>query len=216
MKYFNEREELCRVTRLMFDRFMTNAAGGNISVKVSKDHWIMTPTLMSQDKHCRLTPDDIIVIDRDGNVLEGNGRVTREFNMHIAVYDENPHIGAVVHGHPKECMVFASLGVDLPHVCEATRKLGHVPCLEFAPATSPELAAHVRQFAAERRNDVPVAALLREHGVIVADKTLVKAYDMLERLEYNAYAYMQGTILKALDVVRVHEPEREFAYNLEE
>lgn len=216
MRYFNEREELCRVTRLMFDRFMTNAAGGNISVRINENHWIMTPTLMSQDKHCRLTPDDIIVIDRNGVVIEGNGRVTREFNMHIAVYEENDKIGAVVHGHPKECMVYASLGVEMPLVCEATKKLGEVPCLEFAPATSPELAAHVRQFTRERNTKSPIAALLREHGVIVADTTLVKAYDMLERLEYNAYAHMQGSILKALHVVEEQKPEREFAYNLAE
>lgn len=218
MLFYNERKDLCEVTQMMFDRFNTNAAGGNISVRVSEDRFIMTPTLMSQAKFCRLTPEDIIVIDKEGNVYEGNGKVTREFNMHVAVFESRPDCGAVIHAHPKESMVFASLGLDLPHLTEATRKLGPIKTLAFAPATSPELAQTVREHMELRSGDkLPIAALLREHGIIVADTTLRKAYDMLERIEYNAYVNIQAKMFEALGYYSPQgEPEKKFAYNLEE
>ncbi|MFT8321097.1 MAG: class II aldolase/adducin family protein [Bacillus sp. (in: firmicutes)] len=214
MMYLEERKDLCVVTKMMFDRFITNAAGGNITVKVNEEHWIMTPTLMSQAKFCRLEPNDILVIDKEGNILEGDGKLTREFNMHMAVYETVQKAGAVIHAHPKESMVFASLGLELPHLCEATQKLGEVKTLDFAPATSQELAEKVKEYVQTRKNDLPVATLLREHGILVIDKTLRQAYDMLERIEYNAYVNIQANLFKALGVIKTEKTE--FSYNTEE
>ncbi len=198
----------------MFDRFITNAAGGNISVKVSDEHFIMTPTLMSQAKFCRLEPEEIIVINRHGDVIEGAGKVTREFNMHIAAFNACPDAGAVLHAHPKESMVYASLGLDLPHLTEASRKLGEIKTLPFAPATSPELANNVSEYLATRTDALPIATLLREHGVLVIDKTLRKGYDILERIEYNAYVNVQAKLFQALGEYK--PDENDYAYNLEE
>lgn len=215
MMYFEERKDLCEVTKMMFDRFNTNAAGGNISVKVSDEHFIMTPTLMSQAKFCRLQPEEILVIDKYGNVYEGEGKVTREFNMHVAAFETLPEAGAVVHAHSKESMVFASLGMQMPNITEATQKLGEIITLDFAPATSLELAEMVRSYLESRKGDLPVAALLQKHGVIVVDKTLRKAYDMLERIEYNAYISIHAKMFEALGIYQ-EEEKKEYAYNLEE
>ncbi|OIJ18943.1 hypothetical protein BKP45_14535 [Anaerobacillus alkalidiazotrophicus] len=215
MMYFDERKDLCEVTQMMFDRFNTNAAGGNISVRVSDEHFIMTPTLMSQAKFCRLNPEDILVIDKDANILEGNGKVTREVNMHLAAFETMPDAGAVVHAHPKESMVFASLGLPLPNLCEATQKLGEVKTLDFAPATSPELAYIVRSYLETRVGDMPVATLLHQHGIVVIDKTLRKAYDMLERIEYNAYVNIHAKVFEALGICKVNN-NNHYSYNLDE
>ncbi len=215
MMFFEERKDLCVVAKMMFDRFNTNAAGGNISVKVDKELFIMTPTLMSQAKFGRLEPEEIIVINRNGEVLEGEGKVTREFNMHVAAFDSCPDAGAVVHAHPKESMVFASLGLPLPHLTEASRKLGEIKTLPFAPATSPELAQTVSDYLTDREDDLPIATLLREHGILVVDKTLRKAYDVLERIEYNAYVNINAKIFEALGVYKPEE-ETKYSYNLEE
>lgn len=214
MLYEAERKDLCVVTQMMFDRFITNAAGGNITVRVSEKHWIMTPTLMAQAKFCRLEPENILVIDKEGHILEGDGKLTREFNMHMAVYETLPLAGAVIHAHPKESMVFASLGLEIPHLCEATQKLGEVKTLEFAPATSQELADKVRAYLETRKMDIPVATLLREHGILVIDKSLRRAYDMLERIEYNAYVNIQANLFQALG--KLNTKKTDFSYNLEE
>lgn len=214
MMFFDERKDLCEVTRMMFDRYLTNAAGGNITVKVSDDLLLMTPTLMSQSKFCRLTPEDILVIDRNGKIYEGNGNLTREFNMHMVAYEALPEAGAVIHGHAKESMVFATLGMQMPNLTEATQKFGEINTLEFAPATTKELAEIVRSYLLSRNGQLPVAALLNKHGVLVVDRSLRKAYDMFERLEYNAYVGIYAKIFSALGIYK--EDGKVYNYNLEE
>ncbi|BCU81333.1 L-fuculose-phosphate aldolase [Polycladomyces abyssicola] len=216
MLYFEERKDLCEVARMMFDRLLTNAAGGNISVKMSDSRFIMTPSLMSQQKFCRLKPEEILVVDSNGNILEGDGQLTREFNMHMAAYDAMPDAGAVIHAHPKESMVFASLGLEMPHMCEATRKLGEIRTLEYAPATSKDLADRVYAYLRSRAGDIPVATLLREHGILVIDKTLRKAYDMLERIEFNAYVNIQAKLFELMGAVKGDNHVHSFSYHSEE
>lgn len=219
MLYRKEREDLTKVVKKMFDRFNTNAAGGNVSVKMNEKHIIMTPTLMSQDRFCDLEPYEILVVDMNENIVEGEGRITREINMHMACYQERPEVACVIHAHPRESMVFATTGIDLPNLTEATQKLGDIPVLPFAPATTKELAEivrkHVSSFALGEA--VPKAMLLNKHGILVIDKTLHKAYDMLERIEYNAYVAEKALVLDALGIKKLTDViNKELSYNLEE
>lgn len=212
--YLEERQKLCTIVKSQFDRWLTNAAGGNVTVKVNEEHWIMTPTLMSQNKLCDLVPNNILVVDRDMNILEGDGKLTRETNMHMALYETDSRIKAVIHAHPKEMMVYAAMGVDMPLVCENVAKLGKtLECLEYAPATTVELAERVRDFAKRKVAEgaaLPFGALLKGHGVILADKSLESCNDMLERLESNAYAYTQSSLLYANEVFVRETAEENF------
>lgn len=217
MLYRKEREELAKVVKTMFDRFETNTAGGNVSVRVSEEHIIMTPTLMSQQKHCDLKPYEIVVIDMNENKVEGEGGITREINMHMACYRQREDIGCVLHAHPKESLVFATVGMNLPNITEATQKLGTIPVLPFAPATSKELAntveKHIENLGYE--STIPKAMLLNKHGILVVDKTLKKAYDMLERIEYNAYIAEKTLVFEALGIATVND-DSTLDYNTEE
>ncbi|MFD1449655.1 MULTISPECIES: class II aldolase/adducin family protein [Oceanobacillus] len=215
MLYSEERKKMCEIVKTMFDRFQTNAAGGNLSLKVSDEHFIMTPTLMSQNYRCDLSPFQILVVDKELNIIEGEGRLTREINMHMACYEENPAINCVIHAHAKESMVWASMGKDMPNITEATQKIGDIPCLDYRPATSPELAALVRETIAERDADkIPAGLLLERHGLVVADKSLEKAYDMVERIEYNAYvAYKMYLLSKVGENI---DFQKDYHYNLDE
>lgn len=214
MLYLEERRKMCETVKTMFDRFETNAAGGNLSLKVNDEHFIMTPTLMSQKYLCDLSPFQILVVDSDLNIIEGEGRLTREINMHMAVYKQNPEIKSVIHAHAKESMFWASLGRDMPNITEATQKLGEIKCLDYEPATTAELAESVRKYVEHRKGDIPLAVLLERHGLIVADKSLEKAYDMVERLEYNAdVAYKMWVLSKLGEEVGF---TKDYAYNTEE
>jgi ribulose-5-phosphate 4-epimerase/fuculose-1-phosphate aldolase len=214
MLYYGERVKLCKFIKKMYDRKFTNAAGGNVSKKVSDDHFIMSPTLMSQTYLCDLNPEQILVIDKEKNIIDGYGGITREINMHMAAYEENAKINCVIHAHALNSMVFASMGLDMPNISEGTQKMGEIKCLEFAPATTPELAEKVRK---EVRQDqaIPKSYLLRKHGVLVVGATLEKTYDMLERLEWNAYIAKEYLIFKQLGITGIDDLV-EYDYNTEE
>lgn len=215
MLYPTERAHLAKIVKNIYDRYGTNAAGGNISVRLNDEQIIMTPTLMSQNHLCDLSPYQILVVDMDENIVEGDGRLTREINMHMACYRENRKIGCVLHGHARESMVFACQGMDMPNLTEATQKFGEIPCLPFAPACSPELAEIVKNHVASLGDDVlSKVMLLNKHGVLVLEENLNKANDMLERLEYNAYIAYKAMIYDKLGISDTEN--KEYAYNLEE
>lgn len=190
MMYEEERQQICDTVRLMFDRKLTNMAGGNVSVRVSDEHVLMTPAHMSDEKHCRLKPEEVLVVDMNMNILEGEGTKTRESNMHMGIYKDVPLANAVIHSHPREILVFACLGLPLPSMTEATDKFGEIVCLPYAPATTQQLADTTVGYLKTRKDELSkhgLVALLRRHGIIIADKNLLKALDDLERVETNAY-----------------------------
>ncbi|MBD1382802.1 class II aldolase/adducin family protein [Metabacillus arenae] len=216
MLYRKERTELCEIVHMMFQRFETNTAGGNVSVRMNEDHIIMTPTLMSQQKLCNLKPYEILVVDMNEQKVEGEGGITREINMHMACYLERPDIGCVLHAHPKESLVFATAGLAPPNLTEGTQKLGDIPVLPFAPATSLELAETVRSHVRSLEDSsLPRAMLLRTHGILVLDKTLHKAYDILERIEFNSYVASKVLLFDALNIKKM-EDQMQYQFNLKE
>lgn len=213
MLYEKERKKLCIFMKVMFDRFLTNAAGGNVSIKVSDTHKIMTPTLMSQNYLCNLSPYQILVVDQNDNIIEGDGKITREMNMHEVCYQENPQIKCVIHAHAKEALFFATQEIDMPNLTEATQKFGEIKCLAFAPATTTALAETVRE-EVKHNQQLPKALLLSKHGVLVMDSSLEKAYDMLERLEYNANIAYKSMVFDALSIKKMEH--KDYHYNVEE
>ncbi|MEW9122976.1 MAG: class II aldolase/adducin family protein [Thermotaleaceae bacterium] len=195
MRFEKERKEMCQVARIMFDRNLTNAAGGNISLRIDDDYILMTPTLMSQEKFCRLEPEEILILDYEMNKIEGEGGITREANMHLGVLKALPLANAVIHAHPRDAMVFACLGLSIPLIYEATEKLGEIITLPYGKACSIELANIAVAYFEKRKDELSshgLAALLRRHGILVIDRSLKKAYDILERIETNAYVSLQA------------------------
>lgn len=106
MQYLREREYIVKVAKSLFDRRLTDAAGGNISLKMAKGIYRMTPTLASSKYLWNLQLLQILVVNQDLTILEGHGRLTREINMHMEVYRADPRINAVIHGHPRDTMVY--------------------------------------------------------------------------------------------------------------
>ncbi|WAA09297.1 class II aldolase/adducin family protein [Fervidibacillus albus] len=216
MLYKKEREQLADIVKKMFNRYETNTAGGNVSARVSDQHIVMSPTLMSQRWHCDISPYQVLVVDMETEkIVEGDGAITREINMHMACYRHNREIGAVVHGHSLYSMVFATMGMDMPNLTEASQKFGVIKCLDFAPATSQELADTVATYLRENVKDqVTNTLLLNRHGVLVTDKNLERAYDNLGRLEYNAYIAEKALLFDKLGIMKLEN--KDYNYNVHE
>jgi len=193
--FINERENICEIARLLWERKLTNALGGNISARASESTLLITPTKMSEEKHCNLTADDILQIDFKGQIIDGIGGLSRETDMHIALLKNFPKIGAVIHAHPQNAMVFAAAEKPIPSLTEATEDFGEVGLCKFAPTCTPELALSVFAYFAEKANDKnsafakmgTLAAIMPKHGVVVAAPTLNAAFAYLEMLETDAY-----------------------------
>ncbi|MDO1604926.1 class II aldolase/adducin family protein [Lactobacillus sp. YT155] len=215
MIFEHEREDLAKVIRVVFDRNDTNVAGGNFSFKVTdrngdygeagKEYILMTPTMMSEAYFGRITASQILVVEpHTRKIIEGEGKLTREINMHEAVYDANPDIKTVFHSHAKEQLVWATMGVPLPNLTEVTQKVKSIPVLPFRENCSEELAQLVSDNIKKIGDDALTHEyLLNSHGVLITVggkgmsglTALHKAVAIVDTMEYNAHIALEQTKL---------------------
>lgn len=204
MIFEREREDLAKIVRLIFQRKNTNVAGGNFSFKAvdenGKDFIIMTPTMMSEAYLGDLSAAQILVVEpHTRKIIDGVGNLTREINLHEAMYDTNPDIKAVLHAHAPNSMFWATSGLDLPNLTEATQKVKYVPVLDFEPNCSEELADLASTYVKDNNLDLPHMLLLNSHGVLInatgntGMEAIHKALSILDTMEWNAdIAYKQA------------------------
>ena len=189
LSYIEERKALQKVVKMMYDRRLTNAAGGNVAVQVAPDKLLVSPSMMSEHHHCDIGMEDFLLIDFDKNILEGEGVISRETDMHINLLKNFDYIGACIHAHPQYCMVYASQSKPIPTVTEATMKKGDCGCIPYTKAYTPDLAKNVYQYFVDmmpKTNEMPLGVILPLHGVLCTGSNLNTAYCMLERLETDA------------------------------
>lgn len=154
---------------------------GNISVRISPDTIVVTPTGVSKGD---MNPDMMVVMDLDGNVIsKGLRGPSSEVKMHLRVYRENPDVTAVVHAHPIYATSFAIAGVplDKPILSEAMLQVGVVPVAHYAkPGTTDvpdSIAPFVKGYA---------AVMLSNHGVLTWGSDLEQALARMEVVENYA------------------------------
>lgn len=190
MTFQEEREAVCRVGKLLYDRGYVAANDGNISVRVGEGHLLITPSGVSKG---RMTPDMLLVTDLDGTVIEGNRHPSSEGKMHLEVYRGRPDVNAVVHAHPPVSTAFAVCrrGLETPYLSELVAGLGQVPCTpSFAMLSTEEVPQSVRPYLADHN-----ALLLANHGALAWGGDLWEAFDRLETVEHTAKIVLNAQLL---------------------
>lgn len=193
------REHLIRIARLAFDRKLLDAAGGNITTRHG-DRIYMSRSYAGGKHQWDLRPEDVLVLDLEGNILAGEGEFSREGAVHMACYREFPEVGAVFHAHSLNIMPFVSLGIPIPPMSEQTDKYGPIGFCKWAATHTPELAENVVEaFRPEihKLSKHPLATLIPRHGIFVIADTLNNAFDTLERIDRNAYICMMSKLLRS-------------------
>ena len=107
------REEIVRIGGMIHQRGYIAATDGNISVRLSKDRIMVTPTAMCKGM---LGRSDLVIVDLEGQKLSGRREVTSEVAMHLLIYNLRPDVRAVVHAHPPTATGYAAAGVPLKSV----------------------------------------------------------------------------------------------------
>ncbi len=194
------RALVARIGRFLFDRHLTDAGGGNISLRVG-DVFCMSPTLAGQNKQWQLEAEDVLVVSESSEILHGAGGLTRESAVHMGLHGNFADYGtAVIHAHPRNLLVFACANREMPPVMEATRKFGITPVIEYAPAHSPKLGERIVATMRDREAMIAKHAagtLAPWHGLFLMGKNLPAALDAVERLDTNAYMILMSQCLGA-------------------
>jgi ribose 5-phosphate isomerase B len=192
------RRKIAETGKLVFERHLTDAAGGNISVRVG-DQVCITPRYSGSRRHWQLQPNQVLVSDLLGNKFDGDGDISRESKVHYRLYKEFPDGTAVLHSHPRHVMVFVASCQPIEPVLEATLKFGTIPMVKsYAPAHSEKLAdriAEAMQGKDEAIRKYAVAVMAPWHGLFVVGKDLDAAFDLTERIDTNAYCILMSRLL---------------------
>ena len=197
------REDIAALGRSLYARGLTHGSTGNISVRCD-DGWLLTPTGSSLGN---LDPARISRLDWNGRLLAGDPP-SKEQALHLAMYEQRPHGGAVVHLHATHSVAVSVLadtdaGDALPPLTAYyVMRIGTLPMVPYFPPGDPALAAAVRVLAARHH-----AVLLANHGPVVAGSTLAAAADAIEELEATArlHLLLRGERTRPLDTTQVAE-----------
>lgn len=195
----NTIDQVIYVGAMLYDRFLTDAAGGNVSAKVGERIYV-SPRYAGARYHWRLTTELVNVLDLQRNVLQGPTPISRESDMHLALYEAFPQIGSVIHAHAPNLMVFSTMGREMPAAMEYTDKFGTIGLVQQARSHTPELAVNVVAYfrpLMDQFDRHALGALLPRHGAVVIAHDLLEAYDTLERLENNARCLLAQACLRA-------------------
>jgi len=160
------------------------ATWGNISARDPETGLILiTPSGMAYDS---LQPEDICVLDLDGNHVDCPWKPSTETPLHLIFYRAKPWCHAVVHTHSLYATAFAALGQEIPVVVAtlASAVGGSVPCAPYTPSGT----EHFGQVALEAMGD-RTAVLLGNHGVVAVGSSLEEAYTVAEVVENAAKIY---------------------------
>jgi L-fuculose-phosphate aldolase len=187
-----ERTAVADFGRKMLHQGLTKGTGGNISASTD-DRIAISPTGVPYET---IEPDDVPVLDMDGNKIEGDTDPSSEYRMHAGVHRARDDVGAVVHTHSPYASTFASLGEPIPASHYLIAFAGdQIPTAGYATYGTAELA----DLALAALGDEYNACLLDHHGVLAVGPTVEAAFEVALMVEYCARVHYQA--------IRIGDPE---------
>lgn len=180
------RQEIVKIGRLMYDKGFVSANDGNLSVRLDRGRFLITPSGLHKGL---LEPDQLLVVDEEGQpsgprtVASRSLKPTSELPMHLEAYRRRPDIQAVVHAHPPLTIALSIAGIkmDACLLPEAIVMLGIIPTAPYSTPSSEENAQAIRELIT--RHD---AIVLERHGTLTVGDSLLEAFMRLETVEQNA------------------------------
>ncbi|KUK27441.1 MAG: Class II aldolase/adducin family protein [Acetothermia bacterium 64_32] len=160
---------------------LVQGTSGNVSGRKG-DLVVIKPSGVPYDK---LRPEDLVVVDLEGNVVEGSLKPSVDTPAHLEIYKAIPDVGGVVHTHSTYATVFAVLGRELPVYTTELADFfgGPIPISEYVPPGDRGIGL---QFARKTRPGRYRALIMRSHGVFTAGKTPADAVKAAVIVEHSA------------------------------
>ena len=156
MLHEEQRAEVANTALGLLTSGLIVNTSGNVSVRMG-EHVVITP---SGRDYRSLTPRDIAVVDLKGRVVDGEMLPSSEMPLHLAVYESNPDVAAIVHAHSVYATAVSTILDLLPTIHYQMVDLGGaVPVAPYRTFGTDELAAVTSQALQGR-----FAAIMKNHG----------------------------------------------------
>lgn len=186
------------------EKNMSPATSGNISVRMGENVLITGSGTCLAD----LSEEDIVLIDKDANIIEGTIKPSSEKNLHNAIYAIRPDINAIIHCHAPYSSAFAVCRIPLskPIISENVFYFGEIPVADYALPGSEKLVENTAKFFAKHD-----AVLLANHGIVIGAKDIKNAYYLMETAETYAQICLNSMLLGGAKELNKKETEEIYA-----
>ena len=181
------KEQMCDIGRRLWQRAYVDGNGGNIAIRAGDDIALCTPTLVSKGF---MKPEDLCLVDFEGNQLCGTKKRTSEILMHLQILKRQPRAVATVHCHPPYSTGFAVAGIEPPScMIPEYEVFASVAMAPYRTPGTPEMGQLVADLV-DQHNTI----LMANHGVVSWSHNNVEdAYFKMEILE----AYCRTVLVAA-------------------
>jgi len=200
------KEQVCSLHMELPRAGLVTWTGGNVSARDSETGLVVIKP--SGVRYEQLRPEDHVVVNLDGEVVEGDRKSSSDTASHLYVYRHRPDVGGVVHTHSPYATAFAALGRPIPVYLTAIADEfgGPIPCGGFALIGSEAIGEQIIKHIGDS-----AAVLLKNHGVFTVGPTAsaaVKSAVMVEDVAKTVHLAMQmGTPdeIDAESIERLHK-----------
>ena len=182
------RNQIIKYGDIIDTKGFSPGSSGNISLRY-KEGLLITSTGSSNGN---LSYEDLVYIDFDCNVLEGKNKPSSEKLLHIEFYKKRPDINAIIHVHPVFLSSFAAAkkSLDEPIMAENVYYFGKIPLADYATPSSMQLVENTAKYFDDYN-----AIIMANHGFIIGDTDIQKAYLKLELAESYAQVVLNTKLL---------------------
>lgn len=172
-------KELVDVSHYIYKKGLVPGKSGNISCRFYDDDVSKVAITRSGISKRNVEADDIIIIDMDGNILEGDKKPSMETFLHLGIYNERDDINSIVHSHPPFATGYSMSNKKLKRL-EGFGPLEnpYIPYVKYSPPGSEELAKDTAFMMKEED-----AVILKNHGAVAAGVNLDEATVLAEFIE---------------------------------
>ena len=202
----DEREQIVEIGKQMSLSGLCPGTSGNQSI-CNRELGLMA-IKPSGVGYLETTPEDVVIMDLEGHVVDGKRKPSSEWDMHTVFYLNKPNVTAVVHTHSEFCTTFACLGmpIEAVHYVIADAHTNRIPCAPYHTFGTPELANDAIKYCGDSD-----AVLLANHGIIVSGTSLkgtfglAKNLEFIAKLQYRAMCIGKPNILTEEEIAEVME-----------
>lgn len=181
-----EREDIVEYGKKLVQSGLTKGTGGNISI-LNRELKLMAISPSGID-YFHTRPEDVVVLDLNGQVVDGHRKPSSELEMHRIFYEKRDDIHAVVHTHSPYATTISTLNWELPAASYLVAYAGYnVRCAPYATFGTRKLAEYAFEAMIDRK-----AVLLANHGLIAGGHDIMNAFNIAEEIEFCAEVYYRA------------------------
>lgn len=186
MLLLQQRQQIVDYGLKMIKSGLTTGSGGNLSI-IDREQDLIAIGPSGID-YADVGVEDVVIVNRQGDVVEGCWKPSSELSFHLALYQRRPDISAVVHTHSVYATTIACLNWEIPAVHYLVAFSGNkVPLAPYATFGSAELAHNVANHIGDYN-----ALLLANHGLVAIGGDMKSAFNAAEEIELVARIYYQA------------------------